>query len=95
MGSLFSGARAVPQLPSNMPIGTVFNDLQKKLAAGTGASQGGGSFAERLGQMALTGPGADQRRRVTQPNLLYGNRGTLASGAVGAPYAGATLGGGR
>jgi hypothetical protein len=93
MGSLFPGARAIPQLPANMPLARVFNDSQKMLA--TGAAPPQSAPPQPLGQNAI--PGADLRRRAMQTNLLsqYGNRGTLASGAVGVPYAGATLGGGR
>ena len=99
MGSLFSGARAVPQLPSNMPIGTVFNDLQKKLATGkppnlqgqiAGASQGDGSLLQRLGQGV-----ADQRRRAPNVFPQTGLRATLASGGSAPAYGGTMLGGGR
>jgi hypothetical protein len=95
MGGLFSGPRALPQLPSNMPMGRVVNDMNKMFSTGAAPPQpSGGSAAQSLGQGG-TNPIADLRRRTTQQALLLGNRGTIASGAVGVPYAGATLGGGR
>jgi hypothetical protein len=85
MSSLFSSPLAA--FSPALMLGKALSPSQQTDA--TPPSGGaGGSLVDRAAA-------ADQRRRATLPGLLYGNRGTLAQGAVGVPYGGAMLGGGR